>query len=198
MITRLCLIFVLLAAVPMWSQTTGTGTGTGTQTGTGNGTGTPTSTDEEPDNSVMNSGMLTPPPVSGQAYPVATGDEVRVNYMSFGLTGEVAYDDNVLAGFSATPQGDVIYSIWPTVTLDKSTLALREQFSYSPGFTFYEPSSDFNETDQNASMNFQYHPGSNATLIVQDSFLRSSSLFNQPFATSQGTSAEGRRCRPVA
>jgi hypothetical protein len=35
-------------------------------------------------------------------------------------------------------------------------------------------------------MNFQYHPGSNATLIVQDSFLRSSSLFNQPFATSQG------------
>jgi hypothetical protein len=186
MITRLGLIFVLLAAVPMWSQTTGTGTGTGTQTGTGNGTGTPTSTDEEPDNSVMNSGMLTPPPVSGQAYPVATGDEVRVNYMSFGLTGEVAYDDNVLAGFSATPQGDVIYSIWPTVTLDKSTLALREQFSYSPGFTFYEPSSDFNETDQNASMNFQYHPGSNATLIVQDSFLRSSSLFNQPFATSQG------------
>jgi len=84
----------------------------------------------------MNSGMLTPPPVSGQAYPVATGDEVRVNYMSFGLTGEVAYDDNVLAGFSATPQGDVIYSIWPTVTLDKSTLALREQFSYSPGVHF--------------------------------------------------------------
>jgi hypothetical protein len=180
MITKICLILALLTTVPLWSQTTGTGTGTGT--GSNNGT-TP---DEEPDNPVMNSGMLTPPPVSGQAYPVATGDEVRVNYLGLGVTGEVAYDDNLLAGYSTTPTSDEIYSIFPTVTLDKSTLRVREELNYSPGFTFYHPSTDFNEIDQNASANLQYHLGSTATVVLQDSFLRSSSLFSQPFASSQG------------
>jgi hypothetical protein len=180
MITRICLTLALLAAIPVWSQSTGTGTGTTTGSGTG------TSSDEEPNNPVANGGMLTPPPVSGQAYPLVTGEKARVNYLGLGVTGEVAYDDNLLAGYSNTPTSDEIYSIWPTITLDKSTLRVREQLNYSPGFTFYHPSSDFNETDQNASMSLQYRMGSTATFAMQDSFLRSSSLFNQPFASTQG------------
>ena len=166
MITRVCLILALLAAVPGWSQATGT--------------------DEEPDNPVANGGMMTPPPVSGQAYPVATGDEVRNNYLNLGITAVAGYDNNVAGGYSVIPESDMIYSIWPSVTLDKNTVRIREQFNYSPGFTFYVPTSLHNETDENASGNFEYHPGSTATISVQDAFQRSSTLFNQPFATSTG------------
>src|ERR1035438_6638317 len=89
MITRPCLILPVLTAIPGWSQATGTETGTQAPPA-----------DEQPDNQVANSGMLTPPPVSGEAYAVATGDEVRNNYMTLGVTAVVGYDDNVAAGRS--------------------------------------------------------------------------------------------------
>jgi hypothetical protein len=163
MTRRILLILALLAAAPGWSQATGTG--------------------EQADNPVANDGLMTPPPVSGQAFPVVTGAEVRNNYLNFGVTAGVAYDDNVEAGYSPTPEGDTIYSIWPTITVDKSTLRLREVFNYSPGFSFYEPNSIFNESDQNASINLQYLFGAHASISLQDAFVRSSSLFNQPFST---------------
>ncbi len=166
MITRICLILALLAAVPGWSQTAGT--------------------DEQPDNPVANSGMLTPPPVSGEAYPVATGDEVRNNYINLGIAGQIGYDDNVAAGYSSKPASDTIFSIWPTVTFDKETLQLKEQFNYSPGFSFYEPTTTLNESDQNATANFDYHPSHTSSISLQDSFLRSSTLFSQPFAGGLG------------
>ena len=175
MITRLCLILALLTAIPGWSQATGTETGTQAPPA-----------DEQPDNQVANSGMLTPPPVSGEAYAVATGDEVRNNYMTLGVTAVVGYDDNVAAGYSTIPESDMIYSIWPTVSLDKNTLRIREQISYSPGFTFYEPTNLHNESDQNAAMNFESHPAATATISLQDSFMRSSSLFNQAFGATGG------------
>jgi hypothetical protein len=176
MITRLCLILALLAAIPGWSQTTGTQTG-GTQ---------PPPAEEEPDNQVANSGMLTPPPVSGEAYVVATGDEVRNNYVTLGVTAVVGYDDNVAAGYSTIPESDTIYSIWPTVSLDKNTLRIREKLSYSPGFTFYEPTNLHNESDQNAALNFEYHPSATKSVSMQDSFMRSSSLFDEPFGAVSG------------
>jgi len=166
MITRICLILALLTAIPGWSQATGT--------------------DEQPDNPVANSGMLTPPPVSGEAYPVATGDEVRNNYVNLGIAGEIGYDDNVAAGYSSKPASDVIFSLWPTVTFDKETPQLKGQFNYSPGFSFYEPTSTLNESDQNASANFDFHPSHTASLSLQDSFLRSSTIFSQPFGAGQG------------
>jgi hypothetical protein len=166
MTTRILLLLALLAGVPGWSQATGTG--------------------EQPDTPVANGGMMTPPPVSGQAFPVVTGAEVRNNYLSLGVTGGVAYDDNVEAGYSPTPESDMIYSIWPTITMDKSTLRVREVFNYSPGFSFYQPTSIFNESDQNASMNLQYLFTQHASISLQDAFVRSSSLFNQPFGAGLG------------
>ena len=59
--------------------------------------------------------MLTPPPVSGQAYPVSPTSEERANFLRGGVVFNAAYSDNVLGSTSATPISDVSYSIWPTV-----------------------------------------------------------------------------------
>jgi hypothetical protein len=167
MTTRILVILALLAAVPGWSQATGTAT-------------------EQAETPVANDGMMTPPPVSGQAFPVATGAEVRNNYVNVGVTAGVAYDDNVEAGYSPTPESDTIYSIWPTITLDRSSVRLREIFNYSPGFSFYQPNTIFNESDQNASVNLQYLFTEHASISLQDAFVRSSSLFDSPFGTGLG------------
>ena len=186
MTPRICLLFWLLAAVPVWSQTTGTGTGTTGSTGTdtsGNGQ----QSDEEGQNPVMNSGMLTPPPMSGEAYPTAAKAEATNNFVRFGITAEAAYDDNLFAGFSSeTPTGEMEYSIWPSVNLDRSTPRAVAQFKYSPGFSYYEPSTLFNEVDHNAAMNLQYLLGEHTSVTVEDSFLRSSSLYNSPAGLSGG------------
>jgi hypothetical protein len=166
MTTRICLILVvLLGAVPVWCQATGT---------------------DEDEETAPTETMKTPPPVSGQAYPTATGEQVRVNFLTLGLTTEVAYDDNLLAGYATTSQGAEIYSIFPTVTLDRSTLALRAHINYSPGFTFYEPDTAYNEADQNLTTNLQYRVGTNVSLAVQDSLVRSSSLYSGPSGSPEG------------
>lgn len=187
MITRITLILALVAAVPAWSQDNGTQTpATQTPAAQAAQAAQAQGTDEDANNQVVNSGMMTPPPVSGQAYAVATGDEVRNNYLRLGVSAVVGYDDNVAAGYSTIPEADTIYSIWPTASFDKNTLRLREQFNYSPGFTFYEPTNLHNESDQNASLNFEYHPSANSTISAQDLFVRSSTLFNQPFGAPGG------------
>jgi len=171
MTSRIFIILALCAAVPAWSQATGGGN---------------TGTDEQADNPVANDGMLTPPPVSGQAFPVVTGAETRRNYLNLGATGSIAYDNNVEAGYSTVPEGDMIYSIWPTISLDRSSSRLREVFNYSPGFSIYQPNSIFNASDQNASTDLQYLLGAHTNIDLQDTFVRSSSLFNQPFSGTQG------------
>lgn len=187
MTSRVLIILALMAALPAWSQTTGTGTGTGTQnpgtTGTTDTTGTATTgTDEQPDQAVANDGMLTPPPVSGDAYPVLTGSEERKNFLGLGATANIAYDDHVEGGAA-----NMIYSIWPTVVLNRSSLRLHEIFNYSPGFTVYQPSSVYNAADQNATGYLQYLMGAHTKIELQDIFTRTSSVFNSPFASTQGS-----------
>lgn len=172
-------MLALLAAVPGWSQTTGGGNGS-----------TP-GTDEQPDQPLANDGMLTPPPVSGQAYPILTGAEERMNYLNLGVTANVAYDDNVEGGYTGVSRGDTIYSIWPAISLNRSSARLREVINYSPGFTIYQPSTVFNAADQSATVNLQYLMGTHTNLVVQDNFDRSSSLFSQPFSSTQGTVSGG-------
>jgi hypothetical protein len=184
MTLRILILLALCAAIPAWSQATGTGTGT-----TGD-SGNPTS-DEQPDQPLANDGMLTPPPVSGQSFPILTGAEERTNYLNFGVTANIAYDDNVEGGYTGVSKGDMIYSIWPTISLNRTSLRLREIFNYSPGFTFYQPSTIFNATDQNATGDMQYLMGTHTTIDLQDNFTRSSSLFNQPFTSSQGVVSGG-------
>ena len=145
MTPRLVLLLALCAAIPAWSQATGTdnpGTSTGSSTGG----------DEQPNSPLTNDGMLTPPPVSGQTYPILTGSEERRNFMTLGATANVAYDDNVEGGYTGVSKGDMIYSLWPTISLNRSSARLREILNYSPGFTFYQPSTVFNAIREDTSV----------------------------------------------
>jgi len=124
--------------------------------------------------------MLTPPPVSGAAYPLWFTSEERANYLRGGVTFNTAYSDNVLGATSATPVSDISYSVWPTLSLDETTTRLHTVFTYAPGFTFYQRTSAYNEMDQNLSLDLQYRLSPHVTVSLRDSLQKSSNAFNQP------------------
>lgn len=125
--------------------------------------------------------MLTPPPVSGQTYPTIVGSEARSNYLGAGVVLTTAYNDNVLAGGSNPPVHDVIYSIWPTIQLEQTTLRQHRTFTFRPGFTIYQHTSTLNGADQGASANFEYRTSEHTTINLSDTFLKTSNVFNQAF-----------------
>lgn len=183
MTARLCLVLFFLSATAVWSQTTNPGTTTGSST-TSATPDTTSSDQEEPEIPQPEEKMAVPPPVSDQGYPLVTGAEERSNYLILGATAGVAYTDNVQAIDSAKQVGDTIYSIRPVITLDRNTPGFRGVFTYNPGFTWYQPTTVLNETDQVASSNLVYRPKTNLALDLQDSFLKSSSLFGAPLGSS--------------
>ena len=123
--------------------------------------------------------MLTPPPVSGEAYPTAVGSQARSNYLAAGLTFIGAYDDNVILGNGTTPIGDGIYSILPTIALNRITPRQQLTLQFSPGFTFYQNTSVLNAAYQTAALNFQYRLSQRVTISLSDSFQKSSNVFDQ-------------------
>jgi hypothetical protein len=175
---------LLLLAVPLWSQSGGS-TPPPSQRASQSappvaayGPGT--------DNIDSEDRMLTPPPVSGQTYPVILTTEERSNYLRGGLTFLSAYSDNVLGatattnGSSTKPVSDVSYSVWPTIALDQTTSRLHWTLTYAPGFTFYQRTSGRNEADQNAAIDFQYRLSPHVTVSMRDGFQKSSNVLNQP------------------
>jgi len=184
MTARICLTLFLLSAIPAWSQTTPGTSNPGTTTSS---TPDTTSSDQEPAETPQpEDKMAVPPPVSGQAYPVLAGAEERSNYLTVGATAGVAYTDNVQAITGTKEVSDTIYSIRPLITLDRNTPVFRGEFTYNPGFTWYQPTSALNETDEVASTNLVYHPGPNVAFDLQDAFVRSSSLFSSPLGLAGG------------
>jgi hypothetical protein len=176
MLTRFCLSLALFATMPAWSQV---------ETST-----TEVTTNSATTNSASEAPMKTPPPVSGSAYPITVGAETRSNYLYAGVILNTAYNDNVLAGTSTTPVSDISYSIRPTIMLDQTTLRLHDTLTYSPGFTFYRNTTSLNEADQVLALNFQYRLSPHITVSVQDSFRKSSNVFNQ-FDSLAGSSISG-------
>jgi len=124
--------------------------------------------------------MLVPPPVSGQSYPLSFASEERTNFLRGGVTFNTAYSDNVLGATSITPVSDTSYSVWPTIALDETTSRLHAVANYAPGFTFYQHTSAYNQADQNLFLDVRYRLTPHVTISVQDSFQKSSDLFNQP------------------
>ena len=168
MLTRIYLSFALFAAIPVWSQVA-------------------TNSTEATTDSFSDSQMQTPPPVSGEAYPIAVGSEAtRSNYLHAGFIVNTAYSDNVPAGTGANPISDISYSIQPTIALDQTTLRFHQTLTYSPGFTFYQRTSSLNEADQNLAVDFQYRLTPHMTASVQDTFRKSSNVFNQMYPLSGG------------
>jgi hypothetical protein len=131
--------------------------------------------------------MQTPPPISGQAYPTETAGEERSNYLRGGLRLQVAYDDNVEPGITSKPVSDEIYTIGSSIALDQITPRAHKMFSYSPGFTLYEPTSALNALNQNATASYEYRLSPHAKVSVQDTFVQASNVFDQPAGGVSGS-----------
>jgi hypothetical protein len=104
----------------------------------------------------------------------------RSNYLRGGVAFTSAYTDNALGAIEGHAVSDVSYSVAPTIALDETTSRLHVLSTYAPGFTFYQRESNFNEADQNASIDLQYRLTPHITLSGRDSFQKSSNVFNQP------------------
>jgi len=135
--------------------------------------------------------MAIPAPISDQPYPTVTGDEVHSNYLAGGVVVEGGYIDNLLAGSTASPISEETISIRPTVHLDQSSTRLHRLIEYSPGFTFYQPSTQLNEIDQDANLNFEFQLSPHAVLNLRDSLQKSSNSFSQAsYANAVAASAQ--------
>lgn len=128
--------------------------------------------------------MQTPPPVSGASYPTSVGAETRSNYLGGGLMLNIAHGNNVIAVDNATPTSDTIYTISPTISLDKSTLRQHLSLTYSPGFTLYQNVSSLDTVAQSATINFHYRWTEHTSLNLADSLQKTSNVFDQLYPPS--------------
>jgi hypothetical protein len=124
--------------------------------------------------------LLVPPPVSGQDYSSEFAGETASNYLRGGFTITSAYSNNISGAGGSKPVSGMSFSIWPAIALDKTTPQLHLVLNYSPGFTFYQHTSAYNQTTQNVDINFQYRLSPNLTVSLQDGFQKTSNIFNQP------------------
>jgi hypothetical protein len=133
--------------------------------------------------------MAMPPPISGHAYPLEVGAEQLSNYLRGGMTFETFYVDNMYPGFGR-PIAETVYSILPTLNLDQTTLRRHATVSYSPGFTFYQPTTQLNEVDQNATLAYRVRVSPHSAIYVNDQFIYSSTAFS-PVASEFGGTVSG-------
>ncbi len=124
--------------------------------------------------------LQVPPPVSVQDYPSEFAGEAESNYLRAGFTITSAYSNDISGGGGSNPVGGMSYSIWPSLALDKTTPRLHLILNYSPGFTFYQRASAYNQFNQNFVLNLQYRLSPNLTLNLQDTFSKTSNVFDQP------------------
>jgi hypothetical protein len=178
MLKRVYLGLMLLTTTPVWSQLGVTPF-------------------EMPTTSVDEAHMLTPPPVSAEGYPTMVGSQERTNYLAVGLIFNTAYNDNVPAGDSITPVSDFIYTISPTITLNKTTPRQNLAITYNPGFTFYQHTSSLNAANEHAAVNYQYRLSQHTTISLSDSFQKSSNVFDQLYPLSGGAISGSSQTPPI-
>lgn len=131
--------------------------------------------------------MVTPPPVRILAYPTETSSEMRSNYLSAGAIFNAAYIDNLYAGSGGTAIKETTYSLVPTLALDQRTPRRHTTLSFSPGFTFYQPTDTLNEIDEGATVIYQYRLTPHSELSLNDRFSNSSTSFNPAMLGVGGT-----------
>ena len=167
---------LLLLATPLWAQQNNPAPPVPPVVGPYN---TPNQSDDQSDGQSGNR-MLTPPPVSGQSYPIALASEERSNHLRGGVAFTSAYTDNALGALSGPPVSDISDSVAPMIALDETTPRLHSILSYAPGFTFYQRESGRNEADENVLADIQYRLSPHVTFSARDTFQKSSDVFNQP------------------
>jgi len=154
---RFALLLILLTAIPVWAQTDN-------------------SAQDEDDTTTATTEMAAPPPVSGQAYPTLVGAETRTNYLSGGLAVSAAYINNLYTGGSSALNETTI-SIDPDLALDQASPRQHRTIHYSPGFTFYQPTSALNEVDQNLEGNYRIRLSPHVLLDANDQLQRTSMTY---------------------
>jgi hypothetical protein len=123
--------------------------------------------------------MMTPPPVSGDAYPVSIGSEMRSNYLGGGIVFMAAYQDNLLLQQSTRPISDESYSFVPTINFDRRTPRQGESLNYSSGFTLYQNTTELNGINQSATAGYRFHMSPYAVVELRDEFRQNYNLYNQ-------------------
>src|SRR5437016_10671400 len=123
--------------------------------------------------------MVTPEPVSIEGYSMNfTSEGERSNYLRGGLMFGSSYSDNVSPS-GDRPISDFSYSVWPFVSLDQVRSRLSWDLSYSPGFTFYQKTTAFNESDHNLALALKYRLSPHVTFKVENHFSKTSNILNQ-------------------
>jgi len=171
MFARVCLGLVLLATIPAWSQVEPAAVG-----------GDAPAED--------NQQMRTPPPVNGADYPVVVGAEMRSNYLRGGLTYNTSYIDNLFAGNGNAAIAETTFSVLSNISLDETLPKQDISLTYSPGFTFYQPSSALNEVDQSLNAAYQYRLMPHMTVIARDGFQKSSTSYGSADSIDGGAVPE--------
>jgi len=138
--------------------------------------GGPTPEDDNP--------MITPPSVGGMPFASGANVDTRSNYVDTSLTVTPSYIDNVLPSASAKPVSDAAFSILPSLSLVRSTSRQLEQVQYSPAFSFYQHTNTLDTIDQAANLEFQYRFTPHVSATVQDTFLRTSNVFDSSYLFS--------------
>ncbi len=124
--------------------------------------------------------MVTPSPVNVEGTSLAfAAENERTNYLSGGVSFSSAYDDNLLAPGGAAGS-DVAYSVRPSIAIDESGPRLHWRLFYSPGFTFYQRNTSFNQPDHDLALDFRYRLSPHVTLTITDN-LTKTSLFSYHF-----------------
>jgi hypothetical protein len=136
-----------------------------------------TTSDAETD-TVDEGQLLIPPPVSNQSYPTEFVDEAEQNYFRVGFVFSSGYSSNV--SNTSKPVGDVSYSFWPTIAVNRATSQLHLLASYSPGFTIYQKTSSYNQANQNLTLNLDDLLSPRLSMSVHEEFQQTSNVFNQP------------------
>ncbi len=121
--------------------------------------------------------METPPAANGANYPIEVAAEMRSNYLLGGFIYNTSYIDNLYAGTGATAVAETTFTVLPTISLDQTLPRQRISLTYSPGFTFYQPSSALNEVDQYLNTAFQYRLTPHMTVSARDGFQKSSTSY---------------------
>jgi hypothetical protein len=171
MMKAACFLIVLAAAVPAWSQVEPAANGGGFE--------------------LDDLHMMTPPPVSNDAYPVVVGRESRTNFFDAGLVFTGSYVDNLMEG--PKPVSDEVYYFLPSVTVDRRTPRQSETLRYSPGFTLYQNTSELNGISQDASGDYRFHLSPYAVIQFSDRFWQNYNTYNQsnPFVAGGIASGPG-------
>jgi hypothetical protein len=163
---RAYLLFSLLLTVPAWSQVEPEAEGGPTP--------------------VEDTQMMTPPPVSGVPYPHTATLQGSPNYLSAGVSANGGYVNNILQSSNTPPVNDGVFSVYPTFMLARSTPHQQATITYSPSFVFYQPTSVLDTVNQGASLTYQDRLSPHVTFNAEDSFYRTSDVFDQSYFFSDG------------